>query len=426
MTPYLNIPLLRNVQTTRRHSRRVVWFLVICAMASGALLWRLTDLFFMQNSIFDATPEHAVAMVRFHPSQKTWGDLLSLLDQTPLISNRPLTVSDIQPFIKGEFAVFFDNQGNKSLAIKSSEKSLPRDLLDSLGITVQKIHGNLFLLSETLMPIGNEKKNIQNKGAFFFFNLIGSFALKTEENEWILGPISLKNNEVNVSLPSRGEITNSKIITPQNTIASLSIQGWTFSDSETISSSINKLTGFEENFLAFISNEKQANIILVKNSEENGISYLFSAVPTKTKEEMIRFLKQAVALYEPNIDRWTLKDGSIASELRADPSNISYEEVNVSGSPLVHFSTQNNSDLYFYQGKDDFFISDSESLASAFLNEDTSKINGICFVNLELARVFLQNKTFFSMEYIPMSLLNKNRVFEAEIQGNNIVFTIKN
>jgi len=426
MTLYLNIPLLRNTKTTRRHSRRVVWFFVLCVVLGSVLFWRLTDLFLTQNSVFDAAPEHAIAMVRFHSSQKTRGELLSLLDQTPLISNRPLTISDIQPFIKGEFAIFIDDQGGKSLAIKASEKDLPKDLLDTLGITIQKIHKNLFLLSETLMPIGNEKKNVQNKNAFFSFHLIGSFALKTEENNWIHGPVSLKNNEVNVSLPNRGEIINSEIIVPQNTIASLSIQGWTFSDYETISSSVNKLTGFEENFLAFINNEEQVNIILVKNSEENGISYLFSAVPTKTKEEMIRFLKQAVALYEPNVDRWTLKDGSIASELKADPSNISYEEVNILGSSLVHFSTQNNGDLYFYQGKDDFFISDSESLASAFLNEETNKMNGICFVNLELARVFLQNQTFFSVEYIPMSLLNKNRVFETKIKGDGIIFTIRN
>lgn len=426
MTPYLNIPLSRNAKTTRRHSRRVVWFFIFCLIAGILLSWRIIDVFLTRDTVFKAAPEHTVAMIRFHPSQKTWDNLSYLLDQTPLISNRPITIRDIQSFVKGEFAVFFDEQGGKSLAIKASEKEIPKDLLDKLGISIQKINRHLFLLSETLMPIGGKPEGIYSRSSFFSLGTIGSLSLKMDESSWISGPITQKNNQIDIIFQNPGIKSDGEINIPENTLAALSIQGLTLLDHEIISISLNRLIGLGNGFFQILEENMEGSLdILLANDSDDGFQYLLSIETSKNKEEMIRLLKQIVAANEPTVENWGLEDGSHALEIVADPSNISYEEINIAGTTLVHFSLKNGEEIYFWQENHSVVLGNSSTLVGQYLEQGSGIKNGVFYLNIEKMLPFIKNNEELGSEYFSVDLLNNIRVFEIKTKGNDIVFTIK-
>ncbi|HBK33535.1 TPA: hypothetical protein DEP34_03970 [Candidatus Uhrbacteria bacterium] len=427
MTPYLNIPLSRNRKTTRHHSRWVVWFFVLCIIVGILLSWRIVDVFLTRDTVFEAAPEHTAVMVRFHPSQNTWDDLSCLLGQTTLISNRPITIRDIQPFVKGEFAVFFDEQGGKSLGIRASEKEIPKDLLDKLGISIQKINRQLFLLSETLMPIGGKPKGIYSRSSFLSLGTIGSLSLKMDESSWISGPIAQKNDQINIILPNPGIKPDEEMNIPENTLAALSIQGLTLLDHKIISTSLSNLVGLENGFFTILEENINGslNILLVKNDSGEDFQYLLSTKTSKNKEEMIRLLKQVVATNEPTVENWELKDGSHALEMVADPSNISHEEINIVGTPLVRFSMKNGNEIHFWQENDIIILSNSFTLTGQYLEQHSDIKMGVFYLDIEKTIPFVRNREMFGSEYFSVNFLSNIRVFEIKTKGSNVIFTIK-
>ncbi len=427
MTPYLNIPLSRNTKTTRRHSRRVVWFFMLCCATGILLSWRIVDVFLTRNTVFEAAPEHTVAMIRFHPSQKTWDNLVRLFDQTPLISNRPITIKDIQPFIKGEFAVFFDEQGGKSLAIKASEKEIPKDLFDKFGISIQKINRHLFLLSETLMPIGGKPEGIRSRSSFFSWGTIGNLSLKINESMWISGPISQKNGQMSIAFPNPGIKNGEKINVPETTLAALSIQGLTLFDNKIISTSLGNLIELENEFFPILekNTEGALNILLTKDESSENYQYLLSLKTSKNKEEIIHFLKQIVASNEPTLENWGLEDGSRVYEMIVDPSNISYEEINIAGVPIIRFSLKNGEKIHFWQNNDNVILCNSSDLIGEYLGQESKKETKIFYLNIEKILPIIRNKEKMEVEYFSADFLNNIRVFEIKTKGNDIVFTIK-
>jgi len=426
MVSYLNIPLSRNTKTTRHHSRRVVWFFLLSCAAGILLSWRIVDVFLTRDTVLRAAPEETVAIIRFHPSKKTWPDLITLLGNTPLISNRPITIKDIQPFVKGELAVFFNKQGGKSLAIKTSQEDLPKDTFDKLGISIQKVNSDLFLLSETLMPVGGEKEKTKKQSSFFSRGVLGSLSLKTEENTWISGPITQNNGLIRITLPNPGIDEVKEVTIPETVIVALSIQGLTLLDPEIISSSLNNFIGLGSGFFNILNDgaKNPVKILLSKKDIGSGFQYLLSTETSKNKEEMIRFLKQIVATNEPTVALWSLEDGSLAYEMIADSSNINYEEINISGVPVVRFSLKNGEEIHFLQEGNSIFLSNSSKLLGEYLSQGSEKKIGVFYLNMREVLPFLRKQESMTSEIISTDLLNNISIFEIKMSEKSIVFNI--
>ena len=402
----LNIPLHSRTRATRRLKRRVVWLSFFVIFASFVLLWVFAKVWFTSDTLSVAAPESTVAMLRFTPNQKTWDDLSSLLKNTALISNRGLTINDIQDITQGEFALFFQEDGTYSLAIRSNQSDLPQELLDSQHISVQKISDKIFLFSEKLMPISGLQKSSQNKRLFFHIGNqnIGSAHFVLSEKESISGPILLSDEELIITLPSADIDALDLNTIPENTIAVLSTPVWPnyelFSIANDIGSSIessddSSLSELIESF----SQEK--GVILLANTNKQ-MSFLISKEASSVTEQLVQTFKTLASLQNPTISTWTLNDGSQVQELSIDPSSIALETLTISGIQTYRYPVNEGAYLYLSQKDDESILSNNEDLLRFWLVKEHEAVEKKIpldshYLYLDLDRfseLFTQSNTF--------------------------------
>ncbi|HCB55696.1 MAG: hypothetical protein UU08_C0017G0004 [Candidatus Uhrbacteria bacterium GW2011_GWE2_40_58] len=402
----LNIPLQSRSRTTRRVKRRVVWLFIFLFIFFLSILWILSRNWFTTDTLSQTAPESTVLMLRFTPNQQTWKNISELLGDFPLISNRGITVKDIQEYTEGEFALFIQENGTRSLAIHSSDSKLPRDLLDSHHITIQKISDSVFLLSEKLMPISGftKKGNHQYDFIHFGHKMIGT-AYFSVENTYISGPILLSKNDLQITLPPVDITPLNFEKVPENIIAILSTPAWPFSDPSTLSYDIMSLFTSEntsqiDQFIDSVIN-KQGTIILSSNEQQ--LQFLITTKQEDADlETLLQRFKMLASLQNPQVSNWQIQDGTILKELTIDPSRIALETIMISGNPIYRYPINEGEYLYLSNSEKATIFSNNEELLRFWFTKelDTSSTNislleNALFLNLEaFSEIFMKSSTF--------------------------------
>src|SRR3989338_4928896 len=141
-----------------------------------------TNTWLTRNTVFSAAPEGTQTAIQLLLNKKTGPVLQRVLKNTPLISNRGLTLDDISAFTNGELGWFFHADGTRSIAIRSTSNQFPQELLDSQHIVRQEITPTVFLLSEKLQPVSGLKPKSTERSFFpFLENKLGLYYSTQQE-----------------------------------------------------------------------------------------------------------------------------------------------------------------------------------------------------------------------------------------------------
>ena len=360
----LHIPLGTS-NPTRRHKRRVVW-LLLGMMIIIWLLWTTAVMWFTRPTSLSAATEDTTMAFHFQPSRKTWPIFLELLENIPLISKRGLTIKDIQPFTKGEFAIFIEKDGDYALAVRSKTSLLPQDMLDVNNIVVKEVSSNIFLLSNKIMPL----KEIHIEKPWFNYLPLSLFGQK------ILGNIYFSEK-----FPTGTIVYGKKKLTILFKKENLSKLAWTSLPEDTMTAfpistnesdnTKNLTTPFiKEVFKSsepFLSSLKQKGGFFILNKDGG---YLVSTrSPFANYEEKTKFLKILGALQSPKTDLLDIAAGSNIKEITIDPGLVTIEETAVSGISVMHTKTDLGS-LFIVDKNEQTALSNNENMIKFWLNPE--------------------------------------------------------
>lgn len=382
---HLNIPLSRAVSTTR-HSWRVVWLLVPLFVVIGIIIVWLSTLWFTRDSIYRAAPTGTQMTARFFLKNSTSESISYLFNNIPLISSRALTLNDLKPYIHGEFAVFINENGSYSLAIRTNKKHLPISLLNSQHITQKPISNSIVLLSNKIESVNG----LHLKKSLFppFYNptkkWIGELVTSTTKKRNFL--FSTKSQfEIHLPKIKQSQVYFSNV--PNNLIAYLSLPVLTDTQPNNAITVFLPMiyTVFNEGFLDMLKNIIQKNSLIILSSDENGIGYFIKTELTNNKHsiDLTAILQSLVALKSTKIKQSPLEDGSMIQEIALDPDSIDVQQITIQGIQVKKVNN-NNETIMTGLANNMFFITNREELLkNSLLNE--KKINNVtCGGNLGL------------------------------------------
>ena len=379
---HLNIPLSRNSKTTRR-TRWVVWLL---AFGVGSIIlatsW-MSALWFTRDTIFKAAPENTVMAVRFFVGGKKGEIVESITKNLPVISNRSLTIADLSPYISGEFVLFVNNDGSRSIAIRKGKAPLPQSLLDSQTIAVQPIGHNIVLLSEKQVVI--KPFSIKPK-------LLPGISLPG--NRWIGELVDQTNkkrsflfatkNQVVMTLP--GVRTDGQAFKqiPNDTIAYLSTPFLPNTSNEFLDPFLPLMQSVvDPQFLSHLGDLSNKKNQLLLTKEVSGVGFFLTITPSELNKDVDieQALRSIAALNTPKIQETLLDDGSSIKEIIANPDSVSVEQITLLGTQINRIQV-NNVDLLAGRTQDHkIFLTNRESLFR-HTKESSKSVNKICSGNM--------------------------------------------
>lgn len=378
----LAIPLGKS-QTTRQ--RRVVsWRLFLCGSAI-ALSAAGSGWWFGRDTVSRAAPEGTAALLRFTPRASTWDLLESLSGDVALISNRPFTMRDIRTFTRGEFALFIGEDGHRSVAVRSRKDLLPAAMLDMYGITVQEVSDGVFLLSDRPESVSGFKSGgqfvipptpwsgLRRLGTAIFPDTPSAAIYgMTGRLEWRWPDLHIPTSDMKVTdgiiaFVSTPLLKNSQFLWMAPPLESM-IVPLGGPNAETVGNWFSA----------------PGNAVLTKSG-----GYLFSIHkdvfgPTDAKQ----LLRLVAALQLPAKTSWLLPDGTMATEIRSDPSKLAVETSVRSGHEV--FSSVVSADLSMYAATvGDFIIlsNDTELLESNINGNGKDEANDPCIGNSMFIRL---------------------------------------
>lgn len=378
---HLNIPLSRNSKTTRR-TRWVVWLL---AFGVGLLIlgtsW-ISTLWFTRDTIYAAAPENTVMAVRLFVSGKKGESVESMTKNFPLISNRSVTFSDLAQYISGEFVLFLNADGSRSIALRKGKTPLPQALLDAQSITVQPIRNNIVLLSgknEILKPISLRTKIIPGF-SYPRHQWIGELV---EINQPHRSFVYATKDRILITLPGiQPEGSVFKHI-PKDTIAYLSNPLLPNTTKDFLDPFLPLMQSVVDpqflDHLSTLSTEK-SQIILTKDTQ--GIGFFLSAREDGTKNPINneQALRAINAMNAPKIQETFLSDGSSIKELIANPDSISVEQITLLGTQVNRIQISGADILAGSTKKNGIFLTNRENLFRS-QEEGNKSLNKICSGN---------------------------------------------
>lgn len=409
---HLNIPLSRNSKTTRR-TRWVVWLL---AFGIGLLVlgmsW-ISTLWFTRDTVYAAAPENTVMAVRLFVSGKKGEAVESMIKNFPLISNRSVTFSDLSQYISGEFVLFLNADGSRSVALREGKKTLPRTLLDSQSITVQPVRNGIVLLSEkneVLKPMSLRTKIIPGL-SYPGHQWIGELV---ETNQPHRSFIYAAKNRILITLPGMQPTSSDFKHIPKDTIAYLSNPLLPNTTKDFLDPFLPLMQSIvDPRFLGHLSTlaTKQSQVILTKDAQ--GIGFFLSTKESDTKNSINneQALRAISALNAPKIQETFLNDGSSIRELIANPDSISVEQITLLGTQVNRIQINGTDILAGSTKKNGIFLTNRENLFRT-QEEGNKSFNKICSgnvagINLQ-ALVDMQNQHTHTPNTNPIWLFTQN------------------
>ncbi len=363
----LNIPLSRNSKTTRR-TRWVVWLLVIlgCFVAAGAL-WAST-LWFTRDTIYRAAPEQTVMTVRFFLSGEKGGHVASLLQRTALISNRPLTLSDLAPHINGELALFIKEDGSYSVAYRTNNTPISQTLLDAQAITSQTIGKRIVLLSEATEVLKPLPLNAKFLPGFSWPGhvWIGELVNNGESKRSFL---FASNEQLTIQLPNKISAKTAFKTVPENVFAYLS--------TPLLSNASEK---FIESFLPLMQSTldptslsvfkglltQEGRVVLSEDARGAGFFLQTKEQDLKNPIHLGSMLQTIAALNDPKNIQITLEDQTTINEIIMSPESVSVKEITLLGSNMNRIRINGTELLAGRMENEQIVLTNREELFRAF------------------------------------------------------------
>ncbi len=425
MRQHLHIPLTRHRKTTR-HSRRVVWIVASFACLS-ILATTISRVWLTRNTVFQAAPENSQVAIQLLLNKRTWPILQQLLENTPLVSNRDLTITDIAPFAHGELGWFFHDDGTRSIAIRSQQDDIPTDLLDAKHVVVQETNPHVFLLSEKLQPIsglGISSSYFRNLFISPFSTVLGEYH---EKNQGKSARISHRSGKISFQLPIRvDEIESETKYLPIETFLYLFTP--VLSNNEMIRDVVGAFSHtaaplFHESLQDFISNLASNHGQFLLANPENP-TFLFASDADIPDQLRVDLLQVSLSLQNPSIRTLALTDGTSTKELIADPDLVPVELRTVEGTEFFRASTDENT-IFSSKGTKPI-VSNDENLIRNWLSQtQEDKKLMPCDTNIAfLETTNLLDANFESSDYYKnatvIDLLKKFSVIGMKSNGNKI------
>ena len=376
----LSIPLYRTHYTTRR-TWRVVWYCVVLLI----LFSGISRAWYGRNTTAKIIPNDSVAVLRFSLNRSNQDTLRSLLTDFPIISGRALTFEDIKTSVQGEFSIFFLSDGTRAVSLRTEESLLPKTLLDSQGILVQKVNPYIFFLSSKLTPLTEIRLPKTSWLLSFhpFSKTIGTFSFK--ESDWISGGIYASSKKITIFFQpiqlSKHPFTSVPIetigilSTPPSTSVSLD---WLFRSTDRFLTQINSPT---IGFLTSTFGKSKGGILLTGSEAGQPLNFLFATEEKLDPDQTKSLLKTATALKNPSLKLWELPDHTKTQEIIVDPSLISIEEYTAFGTTVLRATTPQNEHLFSTTTKQYLLLSNNEQLLRNWFQPESKKIKAICVGN---------------------------------------------
>jgi len=326
-------------------------------------------------------------------------DIDKLLSSVPLISNRSLESDDILSLTMGEFAVFFTDDGHRSVAIRSNEEDLEPGFFKSLGVTTQKV-GQYILLSETLAPISGV--DAPHRRSFF-----PSFSRIWLGSLWIEGyghgNILIANNDVKIEFETEKQ-QKQEVLLKTGSIAHALIEQNQIEIPEIFSDFFPYITEIREIIV------KTDGVLITLNKgaiDENAL---------------IKQIQRISAANNPSTFSRTMIDGSIYEELQIEPSMVTVEEISISGNRVFRADG-----LFGLLDNSQAIISTSESLLESYL-QSTDDVSGYCagasFVVSPDLIFESMNVDFYDPRLALISIFNRFSVITLEKNKYSNVITL--
>lgn len=371
----LNIPLHRNQHTTRL-SRRVVSLVGFVVAAGCVALALASTAWYGRDTTSASAPEGTRLVLHISPNRLTWDDTERVFGNIPLLSDRPLTVSDIRPFTRGEFSVFVGEDGTRSIAVRANKRDVPTKSFDALGIFAQETSRGVFLLSSKPMARMGWTPGHVWLGFIHWPNAAHIGSVHFIEEETVRGSLFVTGKRVIVRIPKQplSEIPWKSV--PSNTISALATPALPNTSVASVTEAIDTiLSSYDTPSAAWLSERlltMPGEILLAKSDES--LDFLFAASSDDfDKNQQQKIIQTAVAMENPQIQQITLPDGTRAQEIIVDPTLTTIEETTVAGTLVSRAATSNGRYLYTAERPGYFAVTSSQSLLEHWLKN--SKIN---------------------------------------------------
>jgi len=380
----LNIPLHRYQQTTRL-SRRVVSLFAVATTVGLLVLVAVATIWYGRDTTSSSAPQDTAVVLHFQPNRLSWDETKRVLAHIPLISNRPLTADDIEPYAHGEFSLFIASDGMRSIAIRATKKDLPTATLDALGVIVQETaHGVVLLSDRPMARMDWKPSHIWLGSVHFPWNThVGS--LYIPEDATLSGSLYSSKAGMSVRLAKQRLSTLPWTVVPDGTIAALSTPAWPNADVSSVTSAIDTiLSSYATPTAGFVANHvlsNQGTVLLAKNDDR--FDYLFTTTAKDfTKADQQRLIQTAAALQIPRIQTLTLPDNTVAKEMIVDPSLTTIEETTVAGTVVSRASSRDGEYVFDAEHDGTVSITNAQNLLDFSLSAKKTGVKPSCSANV--------------------------------------------
>ena len=401
----LNIPLSRSSKTTRR-PRWVVWLFIVLLAFTVFLADLLSSLWFTRASLLQAAPVGTNIAIIFTANKKTLPVIEDLLYTTPLISNRALTLHDLAPSIHGQFALFINQDGHRSIAFRSKKADVPIEMIEAHKIVIQEVGSSTVLLSEKLVAIDEMIKTPRIRRGLPSGNQFVAEVFLTEKDSSLL--LFSQDEELLLSTKTKDDTEPLQRPLPANTIAHLQLPAKT-EDIENIlhqalyqwieplhTDSSKKL--FQQLFT-------NPGLIVLANNQES-LDILAEFYQPLTQEQVFSILSSISSIQSVQLKSRNLQDGTTMREFTVDPDAQTIEKRTIMGKEV--FSARSKSDQeYFFSVSNTTLFSTNQYLLESWLNnEENEDVLTICDANisglslLELIAMDIDQRHVYQQSYI--------------------------
>jgi len=322
-----------------------------------------TSLIFARESVFLAAPEGSVMAVKVFTSGSRATHVVSALQHTPLITGKSLTVIDILPYTRGEFALFLNTNGETSIALKiKNEQNLP-NFFDKNMIYQQRVGKNTLLLSQTPQKISP----ISMKRSFLSFTSLlpgRSFGEILDLKTMTRSQIFTKNHDI-VIRSRKSAFTGEKLKTlPSGTTAYLSNPALPKMPTEYLTPFLPTLFTLQNSSLVnFLQRIPFTNGLVYLVKKEGITSFFLSQEESADRKiDLEDAMRTITSIGYPIIEKNILDDGSSIQEILIDKNLFSIEKITLFGDELYRSKLFG---VNFFGGqinKNHIFFTNNESL----------------------------------------------------------------
>ncbi len=303
----LNIPL-RTGQSTTRPSRRVVWP-VIFIVGAVLVFYMIAQMIVGRTTLAAGAP--AGGEVFDIVGRRALTTLAEHLGDVPLLSNKPVTLNSLLPYLRREalYEVLPDN--SRLIAFRGQLTGEVIKNFQDFGVWVGDF-GGVTVLSDTPQDLSAWKTGLGLHLASVFPGYAGTGRLESKSYA-----VSVVEDGVSLwkyrSLWPRGRAPT----LPQETVALIPFDS-TLTDFSAYFGSLFGL-GLDQSMQSLLVG-RIGTVLLT--FDENGWGYRLSLDGVVESQKLVQILQNSVALSYPTTATETLSDGTVVDELRLDLDQV--------------------------------------------------------------------------------------------------------